>query len=55
MKCRITVSFLMNEDDTDMAEIELESQLSDLMNTTHTTLDTYEIINVAEIEEEDDE
>jgi hypothetical protein len=55
MKCRVTVSFILDEEEADMAEIELESQLSDLMENSRTNIMFFDIIDVQELEEEDDE
>lgn len=55
MKCKVVVSFLLDEDDSDMAEIELESHLSDLINNARTTISSFEVVATYEIEEEDDE
>ena len=56
MKCRVVVSFMLDEDDADMAEIELESQLSDLINQTrNTTVQGFEVVESQEIEEEEDD
>ena len=55
MKCKLTVSFLLDEEDADASEIELESQLSDLLNgSRNTTVSSFEIVESLELEEEDD-
>ena len=53
MKYRITVSFLIDEEDPEMAEVELESQLADMVNISSTTIREFEILEVDELDEED--
>ena len=54
MKHKVLVSFIIDEEDSDMAEAEVEGQLSDLMNRDHSTIEDFQIIQIEEIEEEDE-
>ena len=53
MKYRILVSFLLDEDDPDMAEVELESALSDMLSLPSTTIGEFHIVDIDELEEEE--
>ena len=54
MKCKLTVNFILNEEEADMAEIELESHLSDLITQCGSVVESFEIIESVEIEEDEE-
>ncbi len=53
MKYRVIVSFLLDEEDSDMAEVELESVLSDMLTLSSSTIKEFDIVKIDEIEEEE--
>lgn len=53
MRHKVILHLIVEEDDPDMAEVEVESQLADMMAISSTSIRDFEVKDVIEIEEEE--
>ena len=53
MKYKVLVSFLVNEDEPDLAEIEIENQLGNIQDQIPDMIEEFEILDVIELDDEE--